>query len=233
MAACRMKVVCHGTLSATTFTHPGVFCPGDAEVDEIVRKLYGMIPGDSPMPDVEAASTSIYERELLLDKGVLFRDCISEDILFKLEVLHVAEKVAYCDDPLYNIRRDGQDSVTRTISSAKLARTEDFFSILEGFAASETPDRIRECKERIVYRALSYGYGLLWNIEDSKADEPAKRELSSRTLDARFFKQALQGPQYRRFPFRERLILALAKLGHAGLIRFLMRTWRRLRSSNV
>lgn len=85
-----------------------------------------------------SAWRSIYKRKVIADNNLFFREILSEDIFFDLDIYKAINSIAYINTTDYCYRKEGQPSITRTFSEKKLIRYRDVIVLLKEMAQAES-----------------------------------------------------------------------------------------------
>lgn len=161
--------------------HPlaGVVASGD-ELEATRLRLYGHGPEDA---DIEAfpmsVCMSLYRREMVVGGCLAFKEILSEDTFFNLDAYAAAERVAFTGDTGYCYRKEGQASITKTFSPAKLDRFRTFMRELVLMADQEGS---AECSHRARRMTIDYSRLYVGMVEDSGLSLREKREQVRRLL---------------------------------------------------
>jgi len=141
-----------------TYRHPlaGRVLEGADQIMPVRNRLFGHLPEDK---EVEAFPmrvwTSIYRNAFLRENEIQFEEILSEDTIFNLSAYKYASVIAFTDDTDYCYRMEEHPSITKTFSSKKLARHEDFVDMLGRMAEKECFQH-EQCLMRVKRTAIEY-----------------------------------------------------------------------------
>ena len=146
--------------------HPlsGTVLASSCEIDEQRKMMYGRAPGDEcrePFP--VSVCTSLLRRDE--HAAVYFENILSEDAVFNLQMLKNSSCWAILDYCGYCYRKDQQESITRTFSSAKLSSYADFFDRLVELASEESDSD--SCLVRVQRKIIDYARSYVAMVEKS------------------------------------------------------------------
>lgn len=140
------------------YQHPlaGQVLKGADQIMPIRNRLFGHLPEDK---EIEAFPmrvwTAIYKSTFLKENELHFKEILSEDIVFNLSAYSCADIITFISDTDYCYRMDDHPSITKTFSSKKLARHEEFIDELSRLAENEQFQH-EQCLMRVKRMAIEY-----------------------------------------------------------------------------
>ena len=200
--------------------HPlaGKLFTQSSEILNLRKKFYGHLESlDGSVYLPVSSWRSIYKRELIEDHKLAFREILSEDIFFDLDIYAVAKSILFIDAVDYCYRNQGQFSITRTFSENKLIRYRDLLSNLMQKALEECDN---ECVLRVKSQAIDRcrGYARLVN-RSGDTIKNKKRYLRNFAEDS-VIKKCWEGFPLKYLPIKQRIFhwLILKKLYGCALL---------------
>ena len=142
------KVLC-------TKKHPlaGTIACGQSQIEPIRLRLYGHAEDDDITESFPMAVwASIYRRSLIVDNQLRFKAILSEDTIFNLHAYAESRVLAFTDITGYRYRKEGQASITSSLSPDLINRYERFVDELCAIAKKE--DIYEEVNMRIARTAI-------------------------------------------------------------------------------
>lgn len=168
--------------------HPlaGKVLHGKEEVEPCRRLLYGRLPndGDSRPWPVEVW-TSIYRADLVKSSGAKFKDVLSEDTFFNIEVCKSAKCISYVDGCGYCYRKDLQPSITNTFNERTAARYLGMFQEL--VACAESDENPGEALLRVKRKILDYSRAYTYAVMKSGFDRDGKISAIKEVVESSVF----------------------------------------------
>lgn len=153
---------------AASKPHPlaGRTLQGYDEIEPCRLLLYGRLPDDpEPKPWPVEVWTSIYRRELVQGSGVLFREVLSEDTFFNINVCKLAKRIAYTNECGYRYRKDRQSSITNSFNPGTIDRYIGFARQL--FAEAEHENCAQEARLRCARKVIDLARTLAFQVVKS------------------------------------------------------------------
>lgn len=196
-----------------TFEHPlaGAVLRSHDEIMHVRKNLYGHKVGDRDTKSFPVTVCSnIYRRSFVVDNALRFRDILSEDTMFNLPAFKCAGSIAFTDGVDYCYRKDGQASITNTLSPKALLRSERFIDALFSSASSESePDR-EDCQMRARYAAVEYSRLYVGMVSRSGLSKGGKLVQMRRLVESRLFSEfASSYPEDKLRPYQRSVQAAL------------------------
>lgn len=196
--------------------HPlaGVVARGREEIDPIRARLYGHDIHDTSVESFPMAVwTSIYRRSMLLKQNLQFKDILSEDTIFNLQAYACADVMAFIDAVGYLYRKEGQDSITKTLRPDLVEKFVSFVSELDSISNSDLAtveakqrvgrtaiDCARQCSGIIADSCLRWSQKISWMNNLGNSDlvtvYSSFYPLQSLPFAQRLFHNALLGRRY-------------------------------------
>lgn len=161
-------------------SHPlaGRTIRGINNIERYRRLLFGRLPKDGlsePWP-VEVW-TSIYSAGLIKKSNARFKNVLSEDTFFNIEIEKYAECITYVDFCGYRYRKDCQPSITNSLDSGTLARFTGLFQQL--IVVSESDVEPDDALLRVRRKILDYARTFAYMVEKSNLKMGQKISLLS------------------------------------------------------
>ena len=136
--------------------HPlaGKYFKSQDEILSVRKNLYGHYVNSTvteafPM----SVCMSIYKRDLILNNDISFKNILSEDTLFNLDIYKVARAIYFAEYTDYCYRKENQKSITGSFSNKKFKQYKQFLLELRKRALLENDD---ECIVRAQKTAIDY-----------------------------------------------------------------------------
>lgn len=206
--------VCNG-VAVKVKPHPlaGTVASG-SEVEDVRVRLYGHGPDDSEVEAFPMAVwIAIYRRCLIANKGLTFREILSEDTFFNIGAYAVADSVAFVGDTGYCYRKEEQTSITNTFTPSKLERFTCFMRELVALADHE-PDA--SCAHRARRTSVDYCRLYVGMVENSSLAPAEKRFQVRRLLSTPEFREYCLAFPTGELPIQQRLFQGCLNRGMAG-----------------
>lgn len=200
-----------------TKKHPlaGTIACDRSQIEPIRLRLYGHAEDDDLTESFPMAVwASIYRRSLIVNNQLRFKAILSEDTIFNLSAYAKSRAIAFTDIVGYRYRKEGQASITSSLSPdlinryerfvdelCAMAKKEDIFEDVKMRIARTAIDCIRLCAGIIASSNLSYKEKNCWLNELMKS--PLQLEYASTLpieylpLQQRLFENLLVGEHYR------------------------------------
>lgn len=200
-----------------TKKHPlaGTIACGKSQIEPIRLRLYGHAEDDDLTESFPMAVwASIYRRSLIVNNQLRFKAILSEDTIFNLSAYAKSRAIAFTDIVGYRYRKEGQASITSSLSPdlinryerfvdelCAMAKKEEIFEDVKMRIARTAIDCIRLCAGIIASSNLSYKEKYCWLNELVKS--PLQLEYASTLpieylpLQQRLFENLLVGEHYR------------------------------------
>ena len=185
-----------------------------AQINEIRKNLYGRGIADR---ETEAFPMSVwialYKRSMIRDHGLLFQNTISEDVLFNISAYKAASCITFTGDTEYIYRTEGQPSIMRSFSQAKLKQYEDYLMRLTR-AASEEEDP--ECRMRAKRAAINCCRLYVGQLAGSALPLQEKRRLAQAFATSPVVQACWQGYPVDTLPLQQRVFQKAMQAGRYG-----------------
>lgn len=186
--------------------HPlaGLLVSDHDQIMQIRKNLYGHKLGDRDTKSFPVTVCSNLYRRAFIEKNHLsFREIMSEDTIFNLPAFSRASSIFFSDCTSYCYRKEGQASITRSLSPRTLNRYEQFIEALylsaEGEAERDRPD----CISRAFYAAEEYARLYAGVVAQSACSRTEKISEMKRLAQSRLFsKYASQYPANKLQPYQ-------------------------------
>lgn len=178
--------------------HPlaGQTISGHEQIMSVRKNLYGHARGDKtvqlfPM----SACIGIYRTSMLRENNLFFREILSEDLIFNLDVYPYAKVISFTGDTDYRYRKEQQQSITNTFSEKKLHRYIELIDFLFQMANNEEDT---ECCERARRILIDYTRTYVGVVDSSSLSfSQKKKELK------KFAEYKVVRDNWNKYPIRE------------------------------
>lgn len=157
------------------------------EIDAIRKQLYGHAVGDKQTESFPVTvCTNLYKKTFVKDNHLRFKEIMSEDTIFNLMAYKCAKKISFTNGVDYCYRKDGQSSITSSLSPKVLDRYCAFIDCMHSMADKELSDR-DDCIDRVNHAAVEYSrlYGGLVASSGLVAED--KLQEMERLVSSRLF----------------------------------------------
>ncbi len=200
-----------------TKKHPlaGTIARDKSQIESIRLRLYGHAEDDDSTESFPMAVwASIYRRSLIENNHLRFNAILSEDTIFNLRAYAKSCAIAFTDIVGYRYRKEGQASITSSLSPdlisryvqfvdelCAIAKKEDAFEEVRARVARTATDCIRLCAGIIARSNMSFKEKRSWLNE--LMNSPLQLEyastlpMESLPLQQRLFESLLVGEHYR------------------------------------
>lgn len=195
---------------------------GQSKIFELRRAFYGALPinlNDDPMP--VSVWANIYSRALIESNELRFRNIRSEDKFFNITFCKHASIVTAISDTNYNYRRDGQSSITTSLSDSMVDSYLELFDGLLELARQENMEYRDECILRTKRGITDYVRVAMQVIESSKSSSFEKRKSFSLLIDGKSVRYAIKGYPFQKLPLTQKVFGFALKLGNITILKAL------------
>lgn len=164
-----------------------------------------------------------YNRRFLNDNGIVFRNVLSEDIFFNVNVTRCAERVACISGAHYCYRKDGQPSISESFSLGKELQYFSFFAQIRDLAEEE-PAKFREgARIRANRRVIDYARALVRIVERSSLSNHEKSYCIRDICNNPNLLEACKGFPFWRLPFAQSAFYLCLQFHFVSIARLLVR----------
>lgn len=199
---CGMKEVHRGEVrSVRRQALSGHMLRGAGEIARFRCGFYGALPCKKREEDVlPSACTAVFERSLLMERDVRFRDVRSEDIVFNIEACKEADAIAFIGDTGYCYRKDGQPSATSSFDDGVIESFFCLFELMQQMASDEPEETRDECLLRARRFIIDYSRVLVMLIARSSVAWDRKGELIDEACSSSALRAAQEGYPFWKLP---------------------------------
>ncbi|MBQ8664137.1 MAG: glycosyltransferase [Eubacterium sp.] len=217
-------------IAVLTKQHPlaGTTLTSHKEIMEVRKQLFGHSPDDHQVVAFPMSVwISLYRKKMILDNQILFRNILSEDTIFNLDVYRYADVITFTGDTDYCYRKEGQTSITQTFSADKQKKYVDFLLLLKEKTREESDS---ECALRAKRMTIDY-HRLYAGILDRTGESFSKKTqyLKAFAEDSRV-RSCWQGYPIETLPIKQRLFHKALMNKHYGAALLMNRLRRKLKN---
>lgn len=195
-----------------------------SDIFELRRAFFGP-PAARVDKDVTPTSACVagYDRRLLEEHGVIFRNIFGEDKVFNIEATRCADRIACIPGAFYCYRKDGQPSRTTTFVSRKIDDYQVLFGQLR-MLAEEEPEAFRdESRIRAKRCVIDYSRVLIRMLELSPLEGCVKARYVREICRGRELEEACLGFPFWKLPLAQSAFFLCLRFRLGALARALVR----------
>ncbi|MDQ1086634.1 glycosyltransferase [Siphonobacter sp. SORGH_AS_1065] len=160
---------------------------------------------------------AIYSRNLIVDNSIYFhseRELISEDIVFHIDYLSKASRLAFIPDPLYYYCIN-ETSLSSSFRHDRFERYKDiYYYLLENYKINDIPGY----KLRVDRLFIGYSRSLILSLSKYNLNIKEKKSIIKRICDDAVWNSLIGDYPYKVLPFKYRYFFELISGKHISII---------------
>lgn len=200
-----------------TERHPlaGQTISGYEQIMSVRKNLYGHAEGDKTVQLFPvSACIGIYRTSMLRENNLFFKEILSEDLIFNLNVYPYARVISFIGYTDYRYRKEEQQSITNTFSEKKLQRYVELFSCLFEMAESENDDG---CCARVRRLLIDYTRSYVGMVSASSLSFSNKKKQLRKFAEQEVIKDNWKKYPLRALPAQQMIFQYAMNKGYYGI----------------
>lgn len=206
----------------------GTVLEGADQINRYRLSFYGPKDDTNESQPLVSAWVRLYKRDLLIGKGLRFRNIRSEDVDFNIRVMRDATRITFLGEAMYCYRKDNQSSITNGMNPRIISQYEEFVAALGDCLDDETQEIREECFKRLQRGVYGYMRTLVNVCLLSGAKNHELVEFTRLVLESPVFTAYLVDYPMSNMSLVQRALLFFMIRENAGATAFLFRLKRKV-----